>query len=161
MSPDLKTERDVRVVCYISQNDLLVSSFSVQVLVRQVLSFKKTFCTEVICHLVDRQTICTLHKDFFDDSHPTDCISFPIDPPSPFPTKDCLLGEIFICPQVAIEYAQKHRLDPYKELSLYLVHGLLHLLGYEDLTREDRTVMRQEEKDCLCYLEENNGLLSA
>ena len=48
-------------------------------------------------------------------------------------------------PATAVEYAQKYRKDPFDETTLYIVHGLLHLLGYDDLNEEDRKKMRKAE----------------
>jgi probable rRNA maturation factor len=94
-----------------------------------VLFVLKTYeanCEEVNVHLVSKKTITKLHEDFFQDPTPTDCITFPF-------AEDSLLGEIFICPEVAIEYANKYKKDPHQETSLYIVHALLHLLGFDDI----------------------------
>lgn len=49
-----------------------------------------------------------------------------------------LLGEIFICPQIAIEYDPKH---PHLETTLYIIHGILHLLGFNDIEKKERQKM--------------------
>ena len=56
-----------------------------------------------------------------------------------------ILGEVFICPAIAVEYAEKHQKNPLEETTLYLVHELLHLIGYDDLNPEDRKEMRKAE----------------
>jgi len=103
-------------------------------------------------HFVDKARISELHKVFFNDPTPTDCISFPIDSPNEKSGAHHTLGEIFICPEVAIEYARPKNKDPYAEITLYLIHGILHLAGYDDLKVEDRKKMRAMEKRCMQYL---------
>ncbi len=85
--------------------------------------------------------MCRLHKQFFNDPAPTDCMTFPID--------CCYLGDIFISPQAALRYAPN---QPYQETLLYLIHGLLHLLGYDDLKPTARRTMRKMEKKCMDHL---------
>jgi len=98
---------------------------------------------EVSFHFVTKKEIASLHDTFFNDPTSTDCITFPVDSyKAPRPR---VLGEVFICPKVAIEYAQEHQTDPQQETLLYIVHGLLHLLGYDDIQPRDRKIMRQKE----------------
>lgn len=105
---------------------------------------------ELHVHFVTTETICSLHKDYFDDPTPTDCISFPMDEGDieAFP----ILGEIFICPETAARYTEKHGGEFKDEITLYLVHGLLHLIGFDDLTPNEKRKMRREEKKFLSYL---------
>ncbi|MCB1084751.1 MAG: rRNA maturation RNase YbeY, partial [Chlamydiia bacterium] len=70
-----------------------------------------------------------------------------------------LLGELFVCPGVALDHAQTHQCDPYEEVSLYIIHALLHLLGFRDQTDEERSVMRGEEKSAIDYLKKHEQLL--
>ncbi len=114
-------------------------------------------CEELIVHFVSKKKICDLHEKFFDDLTETDCITFPIDQEASSPYR--VLGEIFICPRVAVAYAKAHRIDPYKEVSLYVIHGILHLLGFDDLSAKERKVMRRKENECLTLLERESLLL--
>ena len=50
-----------------------------------------------------------------------------------------------MCPEVALNYAKDNQIDFEEELTLYIVHGLLHLLGYDDIEEEDRVEMRKQE----------------
>lgn len=100
-------------------------------------------------HFVGKKKISSLHEQFFNDPSPTDCITFPIHEPD-------FLGEVFVCPQVALEYVTAHGGDLYQEITLYVVHGFSHLLGLDDLTPEDRKQMRAEERKWLTALAKNN-----
>ncbi len=99
---------------------------------------------EIGIYFVSEKAIGELHDQFFQDPTPTDCISFPIDKTH--------LGEIFVCPAVALAYAKKKKLDPYQETLLYLVHGFLHLIGFDDLKETERKAMRKMEKKCMGHL---------
>jgi len=116
----------------------------VKKLVKDFLEFHSCVTDEVSIHFVDTKTICKLHDEFFNDPSPTDCISFPIDTAEDEGYK--VLGEVFVCPETAVHYVAKNGGDVMQEIQLYVVHGLLHLLGYDDLTPQDRKVMRREEK---------------
>ncbi|MBA2367854.1 MAG: rRNA maturation RNase YbeY [Candidatus Protochlamydia sp.] len=114
-------------------------------LIKQVLLEEKCFCNEVSVYLVDTETISSMHLQYFGDPSPTDCISFPLDEDdkeSPY----IVLGDVFICPETAINYAINNQLDPYEETTLYLVHALLHLMGYDDIEENDLIEMRKAEK---------------
>lgn len=114
-----------------------------------VLRQKKALGQEVVVHLVGKRKISQLHGMFFDDPSPTDCISFPFHDPE-------FLGEIFICPQVAKEYNPK---KPYEETSLYIIHAILHLLGYEDKEEKNRKIMHREQAMLLKLALENRCIL--
>ena len=149
----------VQVDCFDTQTDLEIPLPQVKKLAHLLCKLWEVKCDAVIFHFVDIPTISSLHRDYFNDPSPTDCISSPLDSPSdksPLPT---VLGEVFVCPAVAIEYAHNHRTDPYLETSLYMAHGMLHLLGHEDCEASAKKKMRAEEKRALCYLKEENGLL--
>lgn len=60
-----------------------------------------------------------------------------------------ILGDVVISVQTAKKYAQKTKTPFEKELNLYLVHGLLHLLGYADTTRNGFLKMQKRQKEIL------------
>ena len=143
------------------QNALSVSSKEVERLVQTFLKWKGIFCDEVSIYFVDKEEISRLHSEFFDDPSPTDCISFPIDEPNTPSNGYTILGEVFVCPEVGIEYAKKtQNQSPQQEVSLYIIHGLLHLLGFDDINKEERMIMRGEENSAMEYLKEKKVLLS-
>lgn len=113
-------------------------------IVRETLKFLQVDCEEVAVYFVTVPEISSLHDQFFQDGTPTDCISFPLD--------ETYLGDIFVCPEVAIAYAKKRTLDPLQETILYVVHGILHLIHYDDQSPEDKKIMRRMEKKCMTYL---------
>lgn len=126
-----------------SQKTLKIDPDAVVPLVQQVIKSEKQSCDEVSIYFVNTKKICKLHKDFFDDPSTTDCISFPLDDDDDFPYR--ILGEVFVCPETALKYAEDHEGDPFEETTLYIVHGLLHLMGYDDIDEKKRALMRLAE----------------
>jgi probable rRNA maturation factor len=137
-----------------SQKLLRINKRSVKEAVQAVLQSEDILCKEVSLYFVDEPTLCDMHANFFDDPSPTDCISFPIDGEEEGSNRH--LGEIFISTQAAIDYAAQHQTDPYEELMLYVVHGLLHLIGYDDIKPKDRASMRVAEKRLMHELLQKN-----
>lgn len=135
----------IRVIVRNQQTDLKISTPAIKKIVREFLAFEGQRCHEVSIHFITNGAICRLHQQYFNDPTPTDTISFPMDQDDDDLSYH-ILGDVFVCPRTAIEYAKKHNKDPYEETILYMIHGLLHLMGYDDLTPKDRRVMRQAER---------------
>lgn len=133
----------IRVRVSNRQDDLKISSTGVRSLVRYVLVNEKPDCKELSVYFVSERRICDLHRKFFNDPSPTDCITFPIGSET--------FGEIFVCPKAALRYAASAQADPYEEVALYMIHGILHLLGYNDLKTAERRMMRKKERECMAY----------
>ena len=126
------------------QHSLKIPDDIVRKIVSEVLSLERQKCDEVSIYFVDTAEISMLHSKFFNDASTTDCISFPMDDENVEGYR--MLGDIFVCPQTALEYAEEHNISPYWEVTLYIVHGLLHLLGYDDIKDKDIVMMREAEK---------------
>lgn len=138
------------------QTDLPLDLKKIKLIVQEFLKLENETCHEVSLSFVDTATICKLHQDFFNDPSPTDCISFPLDEEKDSPYR--LLGEVFVCPATALDYATKNHLNPYEETVLYILHGLLHLIGYDDLNEKESFLMRKAETRHLHHLRDKNLL---
>lgn len=90
--------------------------------------------------LVDDRTLRRLHRDFCADDTVTDVITFDLGDGE---------AELAISAERAKKEAKRRGADPFHELSLYLVHGILHLQGFRDGTPSQRRRMRAEEKRVL------------
>ena len=101
---------------------------------------------ELSIALVDEATICEIHARFLDDPTPTDVITFPGD------TDENIAGEIIVSVDQAMRVHQANNTTLIQELTLYLVHGWLHLAGEDDIDPADRMLMRQAEKTVLKQL---------
>lgn len=138
-----------KIAIHNSQRDLPISKLQMRKAVSFLIQDLNIETDEVILHFVTEAKICELHKDFFDDPSPTDCITFPLDPPGSKTGMPHVLGEAFICPKTAIAYAKQLKISPEEELLRYVVHCILHLIGYEDTEPSLRKKMKRKENACL------------
>lgn len=103
--------------------------------------------------LVDEGAMEQLHVQWMDEPGPTDVLSFPMDELRPGsedePTPAGLLGDIVVCPQVAVEQAQAAGHSPLEEMLLLTTHGILHLLGFDHAEPEDEKEMFGIQRDVL------------
>ncbi|MBA4138633.1 MAG: rRNA maturation RNase YbeY [Opitutus sp.] len=90
--------------------------------------------------------LAALHADFMNDPSTTDVITFEGDATAG------LAGEICVSADTAAAYAREHGRDFATELTLYLVHGWLHLAGYDDLRPAKKRRMRAAEARALKIL---------
>jgi probable rRNA maturation factor len=108
---------------------------------------------ELAILLVDEAAMEQLHVQWMDEPGPTDVLSFPMDELRPGSEDDItpagLLGDIVLCPQVAIEQAKTAAHSTLDELLLLTAHGLLHLLGFDHVEPEDEKEMFGIQRDIL------------
>jgi probable rRNA maturation factor len=97
--------------------------------------------------IVDDQTIHRLNREHLDHDWPTDVISFVFENEA-----GQVDGEIIASIDTAARVAQQAAWPTEDELLLYVIHGLLHLAGLDDINPEDRVKMRQAERECLIAL---------
>jgi probable rRNA maturation factor len=93
---------------------------------------------------VDKDKIHEINKDYRKIDRPTDVISFAfLDDTQEMIKGDVPidLGEIYICYDVALENAKSYGNTINRELCFLFVHGLLHLFGYNHITKEDENIM--------------------
>jgi len=111
---------------------------------------------EVSIVLTDSEAVQKLNRDYRGVDEPTDVLSFCMllqqeNEPSFIPSPDGIthLGEVIIsCPQAARQAnEQKHSVK--QELALLLIHGILHLLGYDHEHPDEEARMRAREKELL------------
>lgn len=141
------------VSCVVDADVLPVSEGCVANLVTFLCEIFNVRTESVAVLFVKEDRISQLHQEFFHDPSVTDCITFPGESP-----KECL-GEIYICPFIALLYSKEHEEEPYEELSRYLIHSFLHLLGYGDSHEESRKEMKEMEDFLLDKAKELSLLL--
>lgn len=91
--------------------------------------------------LVDEEEMTQLHVKWMDEPGPTDVLTFPMDEIRPHSADAGILGDIVICPQVAIRQAESAGHPFTHEMSILGVHGLLHIVGYDHADKEDEKEM--------------------
>jgi probable rRNA maturation factor len=103
---------------------------------------------EVTVLLVERAAMASLKEKWLGESGPTDVLAFPMDDQVP-DDEPYILGDIVICPDVAREQALEAGDKVVEEVDLLLVHGFLHLMGYDHVKPQDARSMRHRERKIL------------
>lgn len=91
--------------------------------------------------IVDDETIARLHGQFLGDPAPTDVLSFLLEEGPAY-----LEGEVIVSAETARQQSGRLKVPEESELLLYIVHGTLHLVGFDDQTSSARRKMRQAEQ---------------
>jgi probable rRNA maturation factor len=112
---------------------------------RTVLAGEDVADAEISLAFVDNVTIQQLNQRYLNHDEPTDVLSFPLGEPG----ARKLAGELVIGAEVAREQATSRSHDVGAELALYVIHGLLHLCGYDDATDAGAAAMRRRERHYL------------
>ncbi|MEO1994765.1 MAG: rRNA maturation RNase YbeY [Planctomycetaceae bacterium] len=107
--------------------------------------------------LVDGPSMRELNRAYLDHDYDTDVLSFDLSDAvsahigenASQQTGRSIEGEIVISSEMAAQVAAGFDWSPQDEVVLYLVHGLLHLVGYDDSTVEQKAVMRTRERELL------------
>lgn len=109
---------------------------------------------ELSIAFVSKSEISRIHEEFMQDDSPTDVITFPGD------IAEGMAGEICVCPEVALDYANENGREFTEELTLYLTHGYLHLCGFNDIEDKDRIEIRKAEHIAMKTLVEKKSVPS-
>ncbi|MCL2654410.1 MAG: rRNA maturation RNase YbeY [Coriobacteriia bacterium] len=101
--------------------------------------------------LVDVDEMTELNGRYRDKQGPTDVLSFPCDDPQMMVSdgEPVTLGDIIIAPAIAEAQARDYGQTIEAELNLLLVHGVLHLLGYDHIEPADAEAMENREQSIL------------
>ncbi len=114
--------------------------------------------------IVEKEEIRSLNVSFRATDKVTDVLSFPAldgifkkdikGADFPFETEDGVLnaGSIAVCKDVAAEQAEEYGHSFERELFYLVTHGVCHLFGYDHMTEEDKTQMREKEEKVLSKL---------
>jgi probable rRNA maturation factor len=116
---------------------------------RAVLEGEDVKDYEISLAFVDNPTIHRLNKQYLDHDEPTDVLSFPYSAGN----AKKLEGELIVGVEIAKEQADERGHEVHAELALYVIHGLLHLCGYDDKTPTTEKDMRDRERKYLAQLE--------
>ena len=98
--------------------------------------------TSVELCLMNEKEHCAAHQTFLNDPSATDVMAFP------YHDDDCC-GELLVNVEMALRRAPEFSHGPVHELLLYVVHGTLHLLGFDDHQPRDIENMRAAEQNIL------------
>ncbi len=112
--------------------------------------------TEISLVLIDADQSAEYNARFMDREGPTDVLAFPLEdmtpgevPAQPGAGPPLNLGDVFICPAVVSEQAAREGVAFADEMALMVVHGILHLLGYDHHADSDAELMEGRERELL------------
>lgn len=128
-----------RITLVNQQRDRSLDRLRILRLVEDVLA-ERGQTADVVIHWVSRNRSAELNQQFLQHEGPTDIITFDYGS-----TAERLQGELFICVAEAVRQAAEFRTNWDQELYRYVIHGLLHLRGFDDREPAARRVMKREE----------------
>jgi probable rRNA maturation factor len=140
-----------------TQSCLRVDPEALSSLVRGALAAEGVRAASVSVALVDDAAIREINRRHLGHDWATDVISFPLSEPG----EPEMSGELVVSAEMAQSVAARAGVDAWDELALYVVHGLLHLSGYDDTAAEDRDAMRRREGEILASLGLSNTFPAA
>ena len=129
------------------QKLLRVSARGLERLVRRALVAEGIEEAEISVILVDDRRIAAVHRRWLGQPGPTDVITFDLAAGTAGPPRASVLtGDIVVSTETARRMARAVGWTPRQELSYYIIHGVLHLTGYDDHTAADCRQMRARER---------------
>ena len=133
----------MKITLWNLQKRVPVRAQKIKKLIQRVLKTEKVKETGWIniC-FVDNAQIKKLNARFLKHSSPTDVLAFDL---ADKKAKGIIWAEIMISAQAAYQQARSFNTTAEYELSLYVVHGILHILGYDDRSPKDKKLMRKKE----------------
>ena len=126
------------LVALSNRQDVPVDEPRIAELARRTLVAEGISMGELSVSLVSREEMAELHERYLGETGPTDVLSFPQDDPA----LGDLIGDVVLCPAVAAEQPR----DVRDEVALLVVHGVLHLLGYDHEREDDRRAMWERQE---------------
>lgn len=130
------------------QRRLKVDSHWLAEIARKALNLVHDTSSQLSIVLVNDAAIAKLNEEYHATPGPTDILSFDYGEGQ---------GELIISAECAVRQARNFHTTPLHELALYVVHGVLHLHGYNDLTAGDRRRMRASERRLMARLKRDIG----
>ena len=139
------------------QNNILINNYTIsRISQKKIKQQIKLFEDTQKCKIktlnisfIDDNEMISLNKEYLNHEGSTDIITFTYEE-----NIDNLDGEILICVDEAKRQARGYRVKLFNEISRLVFHGLLHLIGYNDQTEEEKVVMNRSENKLLKILEE-------
>ena len=140
----------------------------IESVINQAMDYKECpYEAEVSVVLTDNASIQEINKEFRQIDNPTDVLSFPLvdyEKAGSFDfleeRDDCfnpesgelMLGDIVISVEKVFEQAEKYGHSQERELAFLTAHSMLHLFGYDHMTKEEAAVMEQGQEEILAAL---------
>ncbi len=121
----------------------------IEKVVHEVLIFEgESLDCEVSVSFVDKEEIRELNREYRGIDKETDVLSFPMEDEF-FIEGPILLGDIIISLEKALEQSEDFGHSLYREIAYLTAHSMLHLLGYDHMEDEEKSIMREKEKEIM------------
>ena len=131
------------------QRRLKIDLSAVEALTKLVLNKEGRSQGEVSYLFVNNDRIRELNRKYLGRDYPTDVLSFPQEEGGGKGAASFLMGDVVVSTQQARERAVDFGQSVNDEVTLYVIHGLLHLLGYRDQPPRERLIMKKREEALL------------
>lgn len=129
------------------QSNLKFNAVRLRQAVEMVLADAAISHATISIAVVDDTAIHELNRRFLQHDYPTDVLSFVLER-----NENNLDGEVIVSADHALRYAPEYDWSADDELLLYVIHGTLHLVGYDDQDDASRAIMRAREQEYLAKL---------
>jgi probable rRNA maturation factor len=145
------------------QSHVRITDARVRKIVRAVFAAERAAGASLSVAITDNAAVRAVNREFLQHDYDTDVLSFLFESlcvardATPFSKRRRahgrhIDGEVLVSAEMAAKMAPRFSWTPLDELTLYLVHGLLHLCGYDDQTPGERRVMREREREVLAAM---------
>lgn len=143
-----KTPQPFRVQIIDKQERLVIDRPRIRATLAKLAADEKIQTGRFEVVIVDDPTIHELNLRFLEHDYPTDVLSFEIEVNW---KKHLIEGSIIVSADTAIRQSAEYDNSPDRELLLYIIHGALHLFGYDDHNPSEEPQMRAKEEFYLNY----------
>lgn len=138
-----------------SSDPLLVSEDEITRWVEQTLQ-KEVESAELTVRFVDEDEIMQLNNTYRKQNKTTNVLAFPSNLPDGITLDYPLLGDIIVCPKVLMQESEEQNKPLVAHWAHIIIHGVLHLLGYDHMKDEDARTMQQQEIAVLAHFQYAN-----
>lgn len=138
-----RTISSTHIAISISDRSVRVPRARLERLIHFVAGKEKVRLGRIDLAIVSPQEIAALNRQYLRHAGPTDVLSFDLSDAA----EPGISAQLIVCATVAKRQAPLHGMKPAEELMLYIIHGLLHAMGYDDTSIRAAAKMsaRQEE----------------
>jgi probable rRNA maturation factor len=136
-----------------TQRKIAINKKHIACLAKQILKIKGLTNIELSILFVGTEGMRQLNKKFRKVDKPTDVLAFAMREGKNSRFHSEILGDVVICPEIARKSARFYKTTKEQEIRLYLIHGILHLLGYNDTNAKNRSLMEKEQTKILRSLQ--------
>lgn len=140
---DNSPKKRIKITLINLQNNLAIHPGRIKNLILKIIKNEKvTASGRINICFVDNRRIKEFNAKFHKTNSATDVLAFNLSDKN---NPGVILADIMISTQTAVKQAIKYSTNPDYELSLYVVHGLLHILGFNDQSLKQIKLMRKKE----------------